>query len=174
MSTKRTPEQQRRNNEATKAWLARKIKADPSYIEKRKVYLKDYHAKHLDDPGRRERRQEKAAIWQKAARRSAEKWGRVKIPELRLKARKKGLPFNIDANDLVVPSVCPVLGTPFVFGKVAHPQCPSVDRIIPELGYVKGNVAVISLRANTLKRDCSDPKELRAVADYIERRLSRD
>ena len=36
---------------------------------------------------------------------------------------------------------------------------PSLDRIIPEKGYVKGNVIIVSHKANTIKSDAS-PKEI--------------
>jgi hypothetical protein len=42
-----------------------------------------------------------------------------------------------------------------------------LDRVIPELGYVPGNVAVISLRANTMKQDAT-AAELRVLADWID------
>ena len=70
---------------------------------------------------------------------------------MRRRARDKGLAFNISAEDIVVPAVCPIFLTPFVFGEKYHPQAPSVDRIDNTKGYVKGNVAVISVRANVLK-----------------------
>jgi hypothetical protein len=43
-----------------------------------------------------------------------------------------------------------------------------LDRLIPELGYVKGNIAVVSTRANTLKRDAT-PEELMKVARFYEK-----
>ena len=49
------------------------------------------------------------------------------------------------------------------------PTLASFDRINPAKGYTKGNVRIISLRANRLKFDCVDPEELRRVANYIER-----
>ena len=45
---------------------------------------------------------------------------------------------------------------------------PSLDRINPKLGYVKGNVQVISWRANNIKRDAT-AEELRLVADFVAR-----
>src|SRR5579859_2401093 len=73
------------------------------------------------------------------------------------RAKEKGLPFNITDVDLTVPQFCPVLGIKIEFGYGAGPQdnSPSVDRIRPELGYVKGNVRVISNRANRLRSDAT-------------------
>lgn len=45
---------------------------------------------------------------------------------------------------------------------------PTLDRVIPSLGYVRGNVQVISMRANRLKQDAS-LDEVLAIADYIRR-----
>ena len=47
-----------------------------------------------------------------------------------------------------------------------HPERPSLDRIIPELGYVKGNVVFISMRANSIKQDATE-QELYLVADWL-------
>lgn len=44
---------------------------------------------------------------------------------------------------------------------------PSLDRVVPSLGYVKGNVRVISFRANRIKSDAT-ADELRAVLSYTE------
>lgn len=81
-------------------------------------------------------------------------------PELRMwrSAKKRAdacsVPFTIRVEDIVIPEICPVLGVPLVHGIRGNNQhAPSLDRIIPEKGYVPGNVAVISFRANTLKRD---------------------
>jgi len=74
---------------------------------------------------------------------------------IRSRAKKLGIPFNLAREDIVVPDLCPVLGIALNRGgtgvKGARPDSPSVDRIRPELGYTKGNVRIISNRANTLK-----------------------
>jgi hypothetical protein len=64
---------------------------------------------------------------------------------------------------------CPVLGIPIILGGKLSKNSPSLDKMVPGLGYVRGNVLVISHRANTMKGDCIDPAELRAVADYVAR-----
>lgn len=72
------------------------------------------------------------------------------------RAKEKNLPFNIDVEDIVIPNVCPVFGFLLEAGTISErDNSPSLDKIIPELGYVKGNVMVISFKANTLKRDGS-------------------
>jgi hypothetical protein len=85
----------------------------------------------------------------------------------RRRAREKGLPFDIEVVDVLIPEVCPVLGIPLAMaaGKVA-PNSPTLDRIVPERGYVKGNVLVISFRANTIKQDAT-PEELLRVARFF-------
>ena len=44
---------------------------------------------------------------------------------------------------------------------------PSFDCFMPALGYVRGNVSVMSWRANHLKNDATSD-ELRAVADWMD------
>lgn len=77
----------------------------------------------------------------------------------------RGLPFNITVEDIVIPSLCPVLGVPL---ERHTPYAPSVDRIKPELGYVKGNVQVISRKANLMKQDAT-PEELRRFAVWVKK-----
>jgi hypothetical protein len=65
--------------------------------------------------------------------------------------------------------ICPVL--PWIElhypGHYRHdPAGASLDRIDREKGYVPGNVRVISLRANLLRKDITY-KELRALADFF-------
>ncbi len=78
------------------------------------------------------------------------------VRSARKRAKAKGLPFDLVASDIVVPAACPLLGIPIELNtRSAGPNSPTLDRIIPELGYVLGNVWVISHRANSIKRDAS-------------------
>lgn len=84
------------------------------------------------------------------------------------RAKKRGIPFDITHKDIVVPDVCPILGIPLCMANgSASGNSPSLDRIKPEYGYIKGNVQVISHRANTIKSD-STLDELRAIVRYLE------
>lgn len=88
------------------------------------------------------------------------------------RAAKAGYPFAISAADIEMPDVCPVFGWPFQFGdgKMGwrNMYAPSLDKIKPQLGYVPGNVMVISVRANHLKANAT-LNEMRAVLAYMER-----
>lgn len=83
------------------------------------------------------------------------------------RANKAGLPFTITIDDLTIPTHCPILGIPVfpVKGRGGGDHSPSLDRIKNELGYVRGNVIVISNRANRLKSDATI-KELRDIASF--------
>lgn len=68
------------------------------------------------------------------------------------RAREKGIPFEISEADISIPERCPVLGIPLLpVGSGAQAGSPTLDRLVPELGYVPSNVVVISYRANTIK-----------------------
>lgn len=71
------------------------------------------------------------------------------------RAKSNGLDFNIELCDVIVPEICPVLGIP-ISTSMEKNNSPSLDRIIPSLGYTKGNVRVISWRANWIKNNMTD------------------
>ena len=83
--------------------------------------------------------------------------------------KKHSLPFNLDREYLesIWTDECPVLGKPFVRHQKGHDFCPSLDRVDPSKGYVKGNVKYISARANRIKYDAS-AEELKQVLAYVE------
>jgi hypothetical protein len=86
------------------------------------------------------------------------------------RAKKKGIQFDIDVSDIVIPNICPVLGIPIykdISSNRGMDNSPSLDRIDNSKGYVKGNVMVISFRANKLKGDASID-ELKKILVYME------
>ena len=86
------------------------------------------------------------------------------------RAARRGVPFTIMYEDVVIPTHCPVLGLELRLGheRGRADHAPSIDRKIPHLGYVKGNIEVISMRANWLKGN-GTADELRRVAAYAAR-----
>ena len=88
----------------------------------------------------------------------------------RTRARRKGLEFNISENDIEWGTHCPVLGIEIdysVRGKHKD-NSPTLDRSDNRKGYVRGNVCVISFRANEIKSN-GTAEELRLVAEYAAR-----
>jgi len=90
----------------------------------------------------------------------------------RKRAKERGLPFAIVVEDILnvipVDGLCPITRMPFKKGdgKVG-PASMTLDRIVPDLGYVRGNIAVISHLANTIKQCCTDPDVFVRVAEYV-------
>lgn len=92
-------------------------------------------------------------------------WIRFALSRVKHRAKTRGIPFNIELNDIDQPTHCCVLGIKLNYnnkGLGYKGNSPSVDRVDPKKGYIKGNVRVISWRANLLKSDASI-EELEAV-----------
>lgn len=83
---------------------------------------------------------------------------------------KNGIPFDMTVDDLYpLPLSCPVFGTPLNWmseGKGTSHDHPTIDRMVPELGYVRGNVRIISNRANRLKNNAT-LTEIEAIYRYM-------
>lgn len=75
------------------------------------------------------------------------------------RATQKQREFNIELEDIVIPTLCPVFLTPI--------DAPSIDRIDSSKGYIKGNIRVISRRANILKNNASVCEMQLVLADLI-------
>lgn len=85
------------------------------------------------------------------------------------RAKKHNLEFNITKEDIIIPKYCPILNIPIFIksgGKGPIDNSPSLDRINPKLGYVKGNVAIISSKANRMKQN-STIENLEKIIFYI-------
>jgi hypothetical protein len=80
------------------------------------------------------------------------------------RARKRGVLFTIASTDIAIPTHCPVLGIPL--DSRDHDHAPSLDEIVPGLGYTVRNVCVISGRANRIKSDAT-LLDLQAIESYV-------
>ncbi len=102
-------------------------------------------------------------VWAYNACRSAKK-----------RALRAGVPYALTVAMLIgmAPTHCPVVGIPLDYagagaGKNGTTKgSPTVDRFSPALGYVPGNVTVISMRANRIKQDVTYDV-VYAVADWM-------
>lgn len=142
----------------------KKVRTTEVYKDYQKRYRPEYYKAN----------REKFRVWSNNYRmRDPARW---LLLVAKARAKKRGIVFDIDASDIVIPTHCPILGIPLFQKQKTHkrdatPNSPSLDRIRSELGYVKGNVQVISWRANNIKRDAT-PEELRKVADYVNKQQS--
>lgn len=84
---------------------------------------------------------------------------------IKSRAAREGVPFGLTIDDMIIPDVCPVLGIPILLDPNHRDNYPSVDRIIPVLGYVPGNIVIVSYRANRIKNDATID-ELTKVASF--------
>jgi hypothetical protein len=90
-----------------------------------------------------------------------------------LRAKKEGLPFDEAIVTLLMespPELCACcskrLDYSMARGRNQRGHSPSIDRTIPERGYVLSNIAVLCMRCNEIKRDAT-LVELRTVVDYL-------
>ena len=105
--------------------------------------------------------------WYKTAKSRSRKPGQVMLSAAKKRAKAKGFLFDLDIVDIVIPDICPALGIALIKGDgVSTDSSPALDRIIPSKGYVKGNVAVISTRANRIKSNATY-SEIQMVADWV-------
>lgn len=95
------------------------------------------------------------------------------LKSAKLRAAEKKVPFALGADDIHIPEVCPILGIRLLGGVgMVAAGSPSLDRLDPKQGYVVGNVAVISHRANRIKGDAT-LGELRKLVEWMEARGAR-
>ena len=137
--------------------------------ERNKKYLEKLKAEGGE---RLEKQKQRKKEYQKTVRRNNPAYYLWKSACSR--ARKAGIPCNIDLEDIIIPERCPILDIPLYLheGKPQYDSC-SLDRINPKLGYVKGNIAVISRMANTMKQDASrDELETfcKNILNYLDRK----
>lgn len=193
-----TPEKRESNRQKAALWRANNAErhrtnsrayyaANADEVRRRNQEYRDKHreeilaARRQDYVTRREVYLSRAKRWREANRDAVleqEKQRRKARVEYRLwhgarkRAIERGLPFTIALTDIKVPDVCPVLGLKLEVaeGKV-RPNSPTLDRIIPSLGYVPGNIAVISQKANTMKSDAG-VAEVRALLAWMERTIA--
>jgi hypothetical protein len=94
------------------------------------------------------------------------------------RAKREKCPFDINLEYLksIKTFFCPVFGMPLSWGalgegnKKSRDTAPSLDKIKPEYGYVKGNVCIISNLANKIKQNVGC-EELYKVADWLHEKL---
>ena len=82
------------------------------------------------------------------------------------RSKEFGLDFNIDVSDIIIPEVCPLLKCKL--DSSSKKTLPSLDRIDNSKGYIKGNVRVISFKANQMKSNASQEELMTFARSVLE------
>lgn len=134
-------------------------KSRDDYYSKNKESIKEKRLKW--------REENKESIKLKKIEKRKEDPRKTMIYSAKHRAQKKGLPFDIELDDIVIPEYCPVLNIKLeLYNESQSRSSPSLDRIDSKLGYTKDNVQVISWLANTMKTNAS-AKELKLFAEWV-------
>lgn len=93
---------------------------------------------------------------------------RALLYNAKARAKRKEVVFTIVKEDVGQPTHCPVLGIELCYTTTSlhADNSASLDRIVPELGYVPGNVLIISWRANRIKCDATLDELKQLVSFY--------
>jgi hypothetical protein len=78
------------------------------------------------------------------------------LQQAHYRAKTRNIPFDIELSDIIIPEICPILGLPLKKSIDGNRDfSPSLDRIDNTKGYIKGNIQVISSKANTMKHNAN-------------------
>ena len=152
----RTPEQRLERAAYTKVQNARYY---AEHAEESREYSRQYRESH---PG--------VGVKEKRYYRAYPE--KLLLKNAKQRALRFGLPFNITVEDVLKCTPqdgrCPITMELFEKGegKLCF-QSMSLDRIIPALGYVPGNIGVISHLANAMKQDCVNSEVFRRMAVWL-------
>lgn len=135
------------------------------------IYRQTPHAKEVER-SRNQRVIERLAIARKNPFTSANALllARYMVRSSKQRAKHRNIPHTLTPEDLLpLPTHCPVLGMILSYdsGQGDRNSQASLDEILVGEGYVPGNVAVISMRANTLKSNMMR-EESEKIYRYIE------
>jgi hypothetical protein len=85
-------------------------------------------------------------------------------------AKVHKVPHDLCLDDIEMPLTCPILGIKIDYSKQGTYKdrfdTPTVDRLIPEKGYVKGNIRTVSHKGNRFKNNMS-LEEAELVVKYM-------
>lgn len=157
--------------------------SDPEFRERMLQSAKRYHAnKRATDPeylrSRSEYNKANAAYFnKKATQYNSERPFACAFRRLRMRAKQLGLAFDLSEEYLtnIWTGKCAVFDTPLCVPystKHQDPNKAAIDRIVPELGYVRDNVKWVSNKATIIK-SFGTVDDHEAVVAYIKRHTKR-
>ena len=108
--------------------------------------------------------------WRKSNR------GNALVAAARFRAKVRNLPFDLDVEEIqsrINAGVCDLTGIPFALDPPRAWNAPSLDRIVPELGYVKSNVRVVLYSLNVMANTWGPNRILEIASAISARRVDR-
>jgi hypothetical protein len=143
-----------------------------SYNLKR-IKKNGYFGEHWVSPETFESAKQAISSWKRRANKTKQGTTIEMLSGAKSRAKEKGLPFDLDLEFLrsIITDTCPIFGFEFAWDNTRQSHdSPTLDRIVPELGYVKNNVRILSNLANTMKSNAT-PKQLHKFADWIKQNV---
>jgi hypothetical protein len=155
---------------------AKKLEHGQKYRETHKEQIKKYSTEYNMRPEVVTRK----ATWyqEKMSKMSIKERLELMVKRASHRAKLKEVDFNITWEDVEYVEICPILEIPLNWGETSNEggrnvDTPSLDRINPELGYVKGNVKIISTLANMMKSSASK-EQIRLFCKNIDKYLENE
>lgn len=171
---KNDPDWNEKTKKAQKAMRERN-KENPEWLAKQAASQKKWYENNQDKVKENSRRQYKRTVESGESLLYPSNW-RKNNPEKHMlrcsktRAKKMGMEFNLSLEDIVIPTHCPLLGIELVNNLGSNngrqENSPSLDRIDSSKGYIKGNVWVVSWRANRIKNNAST-SELELIVNKL-------
>lgn len=164
-----------------------KVKDDPSFHSKKLEHGRKYRESHKEQiKNYSEEYNMRPAVIERKATWYQEKMSKMSIKErLELMVRRashraklKKVNFDITWEDIEYVEICPILEITLNWGETSNEggrniDTPSLDRINPELGYIKGNVKIISNLANMMKNS-ANKEQIRLFCKNINKYLENE
>ena len=141
---------------------------------------KEYQVEYCARPEIAERRRANFKRWKEsnqphvsaqAAKRRLEKRAMILVANARDRARKRKLPFDLDAHIPEIQArldlgVCEMTGEPFDFTPGRKFNSPSIDRVVPSAGYIYGNIRVVLYLMNCAMGNWGEEALLRVAGKW--------
>lgn len=138
--------------------------------EARKKYAREYIARRRAYEPKKTFEERYAKTFR--GRSEIEQWAKDRITAKKSESKVRGYVVDLNPEDLIEvyppDGLCPIFRTPMPLrAPLGNKEAASIDRINPNMGYVKGNVRIISRQANVIKSNCSNPEVFMRIAQYI-------
>jgi hypothetical protein len=120
------------------------------------------------------KRQEYSKNWQREYQRNPTNRANLLLRAARRRAKDRNLDFNLELSDIVIPTHCPYLGVELITYAPrgsSRTHVITLDRIDNSKGYIKGNIEVISHKANTMKSNATKEELLIFAKEILKRNV---